>query len=205
MWFLCLSHHKTRQAQLEFPIVCCLYVILLIPKALRAHSEGLTCTSHPVHCNAMQGMILDSKEFYAPIITPYEAQLAFLPEGADTDGSFRLDFDSLLEQQQKVWLNPSRHSENSWHAHCTTCSIRNCCSAHCRLQAFRCVLLSCLLSNRGLEHCRFIILRLKSMRRKHHPPCFAAGRMQQQLAAPAALTWPWPSMLRKTCMCRKVC
>lgn len=67
-------------------------------------------------------MILDSKEFYAPIITPYEAQLAFLPEGADMDGSFRLDFDSLLEQQQKVWLIPKRYTERSWHALCLTCS-----------------------------------------------------------------------------------
>ena len=50
----------------------------------------------------MQGMILDSKEFYAPIITPYEAQLAFSPEGASLDASFRLDFESLLGTQQKV-------------------------------------------------------------------------------------------------------
>ena len=47
-------------------------------------------------------MILDSKEYYAPIITPYEAQLAFTPEGAVMDGGFRLDFDSLLDKQQKV-------------------------------------------------------------------------------------------------------
>ena len=50
----------------------------------------------------LQGQILDSKEFYAPIITPYEAQLAFTPEAAHANG-FRLDFDSLLKQQQQVW------------------------------------------------------------------------------------------------------
>jgi len=50
----------------------------------------------------LQGQILDSKEFYAPIITPYEAQLAFTPEAAHANG-FRLDFDSLLGQQQQVW------------------------------------------------------------------------------------------------------
>ncbi|BDA47727.1 probable 2-(3-amino-3-carboxypropyl)histidine synthase subunit 2 [Coccomyxa sp. Obi] len=43
-----------------------------------------------------QGQILDSKEFYAPLITPYEAQLAFTPEGASVSGDYRLDFDALL-------------------------------------------------------------------------------------------------------------
>lgn len=41
-----------------------------------------------------QGMILDSKEYYAPIITPFEAYLAFSGE-ADWDGSYSLDFTSL--------------------------------------------------------------------------------------------------------------
>ena len=41
-----------------------------------------------------QGMILDSKEYYAPIITPFEAYLAFSGE-ADWDGSYNLDFTSL--------------------------------------------------------------------------------------------------------------
>ena len=44
----------------------------------------------------LQGQIMDSKEFYAPIITPYEAQLAFSPGGADMSGPYRLDFDALL-------------------------------------------------------------------------------------------------------------
>ena len=56
---------------------------------------------HLIRCwvPCLQGQILDSKEFYAPIITPYEAQLAFLPERPDTNSSYRLDFDSLLECQ----------------------------------------------------------------------------------------------------------
>lgn len=41
-----------------------------------------------------QGMILDSKEYYAPIITPFEAYLAFFGE-AEWDGSYSLDFTSL--------------------------------------------------------------------------------------------------------------
>lgn len=44
----------------------------------------------------MQGHILDSKEYYAPIITPYEAQLAFTP-GAEWGKEYRLDFDTLLQ------------------------------------------------------------------------------------------------------------
>ncbi|KAK9905896.1 hypothetical protein WJX75_008313 [Coccomyxa subellipsoidea] len=43
-----------------------------------------------------QGQILDSKEFYAPLITPYEAQLAFAPEGSVASDDYRLDFDALL-------------------------------------------------------------------------------------------------------------
>ena len=43
----------------------------------------------------MQGQILDSKEFYAPLITPFEAQLAFGPEGAAPE-RYSLDFDALL-------------------------------------------------------------------------------------------------------------
>jgi hypothetical protein len=43
---------------------------------------------------ATQGQILDSKEFYAPIITPFEAQMAFL--GTDWNGSeYSLDFGPL--------------------------------------------------------------------------------------------------------------
>ena len=46
----------------------------------------------------LQGQILDSKEFYAPIITPFEAQLAFQPGKAWT-GDYRLDFASLLNHE----------------------------------------------------------------------------------------------------------
>lgn len=41
-----------------------------------------------------QGMILDSKEYYAPIITPYEAHLAFSRD-AEWTGDYSLDFSSL--------------------------------------------------------------------------------------------------------------
>lgn len=41
-----------------------------------------------------QGMILDSKEYYAPIITPYEAHLAFSGD-AEWTGDYSLDFSSL--------------------------------------------------------------------------------------------------------------
>ena len=41
-----------------------------------------------------QGMILDSKEYYAPIITPYEAHMAFSGD-AEWDGDYSLDFSSL--------------------------------------------------------------------------------------------------------------
>ena len=42
-----------------------------------------------------QGMILDSKEYYAPIITPFEAHLAFAG-GAEWTGEYRLDFAAVL-------------------------------------------------------------------------------------------------------------
>ncbi|DBA75064.1 TPA: hypothetical protein ACH3X1_010397 [Trebouxia sp. C0004] len=41
-----------------------------------------------------QGMILDSKEYYAPIITPYEAYMAFCGDLA-WNGDYSLDFSSL--------------------------------------------------------------------------------------------------------------
>ena len=41
-----------------------------------------------------QGMILDSKEYYAPIITPFEAHLAFA-EDAEWTGDYSMDFTSL--------------------------------------------------------------------------------------------------------------
>ena len=42
-----------------------------------------------------QGMILDSKEYYAPIITPFEAHLAFAG-GAEWTGDYHLDFAAVL-------------------------------------------------------------------------------------------------------------
>ena len=42
-----------------------------------------------------QGMILDSKEYYAPIITPFEAHLAFAG-GAEWTGEYHLDFAAVL-------------------------------------------------------------------------------------------------------------
>ena len=56
-----------------------------------------------------QGQIWDSKEFYAPIITPYEAQLAFSPLGTDTIGPYRQDFAGLLEEQPQVSLAARLH------------------------------------------------------------------------------------------------
>jgi len=41
-----------------------------------------------------QGMILDSKEYYAPIITPYEAYMAFSGD-LEWNGDYSLDFSSL--------------------------------------------------------------------------------------------------------------
>ena len=40
---------------------------------------------------------MDSKEYYAPIITPYEAQLAFTP-GAEWGQGYDLGFDGLLRE-----------------------------------------------------------------------------------------------------------
>ena len=42
-----------------------------------------------------QGMILESKEFYAPIITPYEAYVAFSPD-TEWTGEYQLDFSAVL-------------------------------------------------------------------------------------------------------------
>ncbi|KAL3143282.1 hypothetical protein ABBQ38_002125 [Trebouxia sp. C0009 RCD-2024] len=47
-----------------------------------------------------QGMILDSKEYYAPIITPYEAHLAFSGD-AEWTGDYSLDFSSLQEKRNR--------------------------------------------------------------------------------------------------------
>ncbi|EIE23796.1 diphthamide biosynthesis protein [Coccomyxa subellipsoidea C-169] len=49
-----------------------------------------------------QGQILESKEFYSPLITPYEAQLAFAPEGGLVSNDYRLDFDALLSSTAEL-------------------------------------------------------------------------------------------------------
>ena len=51
-----------------------------------------------------QGQIMDSKEIYAPIITPYEAELAFSPVHPDTSGPYRQDFGGHSEEQPQVCL-----------------------------------------------------------------------------------------------------
>ncbi len=50
----------------------------------------------------VQGQILDSKEFYSPLITPYEAQLAFAPEGGLISNDYSLDFDALLSSTAEL-------------------------------------------------------------------------------------------------------
>lgn len=42
-----------------------------------------------------EGLVLDSREYYAPLITPWEAHLAFTP-GASWTASYRTDFNCLL-------------------------------------------------------------------------------------------------------------
>lgn len=56
-----------------------------------------------------QGQIWDSKEFFAPIITPYEAQLAFSPGNTDTSGPYPQDFAGLLEEHPQVSLAALLH------------------------------------------------------------------------------------------------
>lgn len=46
---------------------------------------------------APEGLILDSREYYAPIISAYEAHVAFSP-GQNWTGTYRLDFQCLLQQ-----------------------------------------------------------------------------------------------------------
>ena len=43
-----------------------------------------------------QGQILDSKEYLSPIITPFEAMLAFSPDSEWEERRYRLDFDGVL-------------------------------------------------------------------------------------------------------------
>lgn len=53
-----------------------------------------------------QGLILDSKEYLSPIITPHEAFLAFT--GRDFDAArYRLDFGDLLELEQQQQTSSS--------------------------------------------------------------------------------------------------
>lgn len=47
----------------------------------------------------VQGQILDSKEYYAPIVTPFEAQLAF--SGGQWGVEYRLDFEQLLKPAEE--------------------------------------------------------------------------------------------------------
>ena len=48
-----------------------------------------------------QGLILDSKEYLHPIITPHEAYLAFTGQDFDA-GRYRLDFGDLLQLDQQA-------------------------------------------------------------------------------------------------------
>lgn len=43
-----------------------------------------------------QAMVLDCKEYYAPIVTPFEAQLAFLDKAWDPS-EYEMDFAALLD------------------------------------------------------------------------------------------------------------
>ncbi len=52
-----------------------------------------------------QGMILDSKEYYAPIITPYEAYMAFSGD-LEWNGDYSLDFSSLQVRSATVYRCP---------------------------------------------------------------------------------------------------
>lgn len=47
-----------------------------------------------------QGLVLDSKEYLAPIVTPHEALLAFTGQGLDA-ARYRLDFGDLLHLHQQ--------------------------------------------------------------------------------------------------------
>jgi diphthamide biosynthesis protein 2 len=62
----------------------------------------------------LQGQILDSKEFYAPLITPYEAQLAFAPEGSVVSDDYRLDFDALLSSADGLSISEQGRRFSQW-------------------------------------------------------------------------------------------
>ena len=99
-----------------------------LPELDRRDVMDSTPCTHQDRCSwkhtprCAQGQILDSKEFYAPIITPFEAQVAFAPEGdavAAAQGRYSLGFDDLLSSSA---------------ARTGTCSLLNashCCAAEC--------------------------------------------------------------------------
>ncbi len=47
-----------------------------------------------------QGLLLESRDYLAPIITAHEAQLAFSP-GAQWTGDYRLDMQPLAVRRQR--------------------------------------------------------------------------------------------------------
>lgn len=53
-----------------------------------------------------EGLVLDSRDYYAPLITPWEAHLAFTP-GAAWTGEYRTDFACLL-------VSSHHRTSNSW-------------------------------------------------------------------------------------------
>lgn len=62
-----------------------------------------------------QGLILDSKEYLAPIITPFEAALAFTGQSLDMQ-TYRLDFEPLLEMQVTA-VGYEQHDEDVPNSH----------------------------------------------------------------------------------------
>ena len=62
----------------------------------RTAAHGSALPAAPLAALRAQGQILDSKEFYAPIITPFEAQLAFAPDGSAVQARYSLGFDDLM-------------------------------------------------------------------------------------------------------------
>ena len=87
-----------------------------------------------------QGMILNSKEYYAPIITPFEAHLAFAG-GAEWTGEYHLDFAAVLvrlgmsRRQNHLSLSSREHTvqEPRWRRFtCLPGTAAGQCSAHCK-------------------------------------------------------------------------
>ena len=88
----CLMHARKIPISISTSKSCCCFV----RKMKDGYSDG-----HPQIINGLQGHIWDSKEYYAPIITPHEAQLAFTP-GAEWGKEYRLDFESLLDEDHQL-------------------------------------------------------------------------------------------------------